>query len=209
LNDASTVYKGQWSRGQKHGPGFFKYLREEQDVVTEYIFFEVWSNGDLVFREILQYSWDDLPEIDCLPSYHSWKHIWINTDNFLERSHMIGPEHFLAPMVEDGSTALDPFPEDYGTLTFQPQPGAGNSEDSEYNNVSRRHYSIDYYSSIVPDEARVIGKPRSSSFSSYLSNSNASHNAQERKRNHSSQKIRKGGFVVVSGLRRKIRISRF
>mmetsp|Transcript_20494 Transcript_20494/g.30021 ORF Transcript_20494/g.30021 Transcript_20494/m.30021 type:complete len:271 (+) Transcript_20494:1356-2168(+) len=63
----SNVYKGQWSRGRKHGPGFMRVFVRNIDR----IYFEVWSEGRRVCRQVMFATWEDLPSLDQFRVKHA------------------------------------------------------------------------------------------------------------------------------------------
>ena len=212
------TFDGRWLNGQKHGPGFLRVLpslHETNNVgnVSEQVFFEVWSKGKRLFRQLLSCTWDNLPDIEKLPQYQDWKHVWDNGEGCEDQNNRttIGSENTTVPILENETSTLEPNVDDISQHSFQPQVNHVQTISLPEDDLRpRRHYSVDFYSSSLSEEVKACERARSSSFSSYLSNTNVSY-LQNRKgpRSSSVRKVHygRGGFVVISGLRKKIRIS--
>lgn len=195
------TFDGQWLNGQKHGPGFFRL--SSSDHTSETVCFEVWSKGTLSFQKVLHCKWNNLPSMDDLPEYHSWKHIWACDDDD-DTAFIVTGDNSAVPIVEDRNTVLEPFAEE-STIQF------AQTINPSVRLPNQRHYSVDFYSTSTSEEVKPCGKSRSCSFSSYLSNSSFTHAQNRRGQRSIVRKVQycKGGFVVIVGVKKKIRVSKF
>lgn len=219
------TFNGEWKNGQKHGPGFLRVLVQNHNgAVSERIFFEAWCKGNRQTREAIDLTLNDLPDMEELPQYHAWKHIWqINETDEIHSSpvsHIIRSGNITTmPIMENATNStLEPFADEVQEETFQSRPSFVEGTDESFERVPsrRRQYSVDFYSFASEETQTTYGdkKPRSSSFSSYLSNScdhNESHLRYRRGRHSAStRKVHhgKGVFVVITAIRKKARMSR-
>jgi len=215
-NDGAMTFCGRWKSGTKHGPGFLRILVRNQNptvssnVVQERVFFEVWSKGDRKFRQEIDYTWNDLPPIENIDFFHSWKWVWEderedNSTNSVNEDQSEGllnvaEPHATVPVLENERANFDPVADEH-----ERDPSLSDVRNIVQRRESldevvptRRHFSVDFYSSVLEDDEQTLTKPRSYSFSSNRCS-----------RRCSSKKVQhiRGGFIVISTIRKKIRIS--
>ncbi len=208
-NNGTMTFCGRWLGGLKHGPGFLRVLSRNHtagpdDVVPERVFFEVWSKGDRKFREEVNYTWNDLPPIDELELFHSWKWVWEDqneTNNTTNEnlSESVATSHAAVPVTEDESVHFDPVADEneHDPLQSEVRSVIHRRESLDEVLPTRRHFSVDFYSSLSKENYQASEKPRSSSFSLHRCS-----------RRLSSKKVHhiKGGYIVISAIRKKIKI---
>ena len=110
-------FEGYWSKGNKHGPGLLRVIVQPDDGTTtpssketELVFFEVWSKGNRLHRELLTNPTSSIPLIiKELPQYHEWKHIWESSENQHNSDEGIGVNsgsaNIAVPAVESFTTS--------------------------------------------------------------------------------------------------------
>ena len=219
-NNGLMTFTGYWHKGQKHGPGFLRVLSPDQSdednkmSPREHIFFEVWSKGTRVIQLFLNCTWDNIPLLDDIPEYHATKHTWEDSQEINLSSTVASRDDSSLPMLEDGNATLEPIADDTHLSTFHSQARDLSVNVYERALTPMRHYSIDFYSSPTSEETKSFSKPRSCSFSSFISSSSVLSQSQKHKGQPrcSIRKVHyckgKGGFVIIAG-KKKIRISKF
>ena len=153
-----------------------------------------------------------------LELFHSWKWVWEgekeSSNNYIggnddENQHeglLLDDALFNAtvPVREDENANFDPVADEHEHDPLQSEVRSIMHRRESLDEVvpTRRHYSVDFYSSLLlPGEnEQASEKPRSSSFS--LHRPSTSRRSSSRKVHHS-----RGGYIVISAIRKKVKIS--